>query len=97
MQLSAQEIVLIKRVLKKKKNQGFVKWKGYSDAFNSWVTLTDLETCISISIMLGSRLKTVVRTILSFLGIYEDGLLERVYVGKTTVISNILLQPGWLD
>ena len=37
LQLSAQEIFRIERVLEKKKNQVFVKWKGYSDAFNSWV------------------------------------------------------------
>ena len=43
LQLSAQEIFRIERVLKKKKNQVFVKWKGYSDVFNSWVPLTDLE------------------------------------------------------
>ena len=43
LQLSAQEIVRIERVHKKKKNQEFPKWKGYSDAFNSWVRLTDLE------------------------------------------------------
>ena len=42
-QLSAQEFFRIERVLKKKKNQIFVKWKGHSDAFNSWVPLTDLE------------------------------------------------------
>ena len=43
LQLSVQEMFRIERVLKKKKNQVFVKWKGYSDAFNSWVPLTDLE------------------------------------------------------
>ena len=43
LQLSAQEIFRIERVLKKKKDQVFIKWKGYSDAFNSWVELTDLE------------------------------------------------------
>ena len=42
MQLSVQEIFRIEQVLKKK-NQVFVKWKAYSDAFNSWVPLTDLE------------------------------------------------------
>ena len=31
LQLSAQEIFRIERVCKKKKNQVFVKWKGYSD------------------------------------------------------------------
>ena len=44
------------------RNQVFVKWKGYSDAFNLWVPLTDFEA-----------LKTVVKTILSSCGIYEDG------------------------
>ena len=46
--------------------------------------------------MLGSQLKTVVKTVLSFLGIYEDSLSESG-CGKTTVIFNLLLQPGWLD
>ena len=75
LQLSAQECFRIERVLKKKKNQVFVKWKGYSDA---WVPLTDLEAWISISNMLSGQLKTVVKTILSFLGNYEDWLLEKV-------------------
>ena len=43
LQLSAQEIFRIERVFKKKKNQVFAKWKGYSDAFNSCVPSTDLE------------------------------------------------------
>ena len=41
--LCIQEMFRIERVLKKKKNQVFVKWKVYSDAFNSWAPLTDLE------------------------------------------------------
>ena len=43
LQLSVQEIFRIERVLRKKRNQVFVRWKGYSDAFNSWVPLTDHE------------------------------------------------------
>ena len=43
LQLSAQEVFRVERVLKKKKNHVFVKWKCYSDAFNLWVSLTDLE------------------------------------------------------
>ena len=45
LQLSAQEIFRsrIGRVLKKRKNQVFAKWKSYSDAFNSCIPLTDLE------------------------------------------------------
>ena len=31
-----EEIFRVEGVLKKKKNQVFFKWKGYSDAFNSW-------------------------------------------------------------
>ena len=47
--------------------------------------------------MLGGQLKTIVKTTLSFLKVCEDGFLERVDVGKTTVIFNLLLQPDWLD
>ena len=43
LQLSAEESFRTECVLKKKKNQVFVKWKGYNDAFNSSVPLTDLE------------------------------------------------------
>ena len=39
--LSVQEVFHIERVLRKKK-QVYVKWKGYSDVFNSWMPLTDL-------------------------------------------------------
>ena len=44
LQLSVQEIFRIERVFRKKKNQVYVKWKGYSDAFNSWIPLADLES-----------------------------------------------------
>ena len=37
-----QELQLSVLVLKKKKNQDFGKWIGYSNAFNSWMPLTDL-------------------------------------------------------
>ena len=43
LQPSVQETFRIERVLRKKNNQVYVKWKGYSDAFNSRVPLTDLE------------------------------------------------------
>ena len=43
LQLSVQEIFRIERVLRKKKNQVYVKWKGYSNAFNSWIPVADLE------------------------------------------------------
>ena len=41
--LSAQKIFRIERVIRKKKNQVYVKWKGYSNAFNSWIPVADLE------------------------------------------------------
>ena len=43
LQLSIQKIFCIERVLRKKKNQVYVKWKGYSNAFNSWIPVADLE------------------------------------------------------
>ena len=43
LRLRALETFRFERVLKKKKNQVSVKWKGYSDAFNSWVPLVDRE------------------------------------------------------
>ena len=74
--------IFVSNEYSRKKNQVFVKWKCYSDVFNSWAPLTDLDVWISKSNMLGGQLKTVGKTILSFLGIYEDWLLERVEVGK---------------
>ena len=41
--LSVQEIFRIERVLRKKKNQVYVKWKGYSNVFNSWMPVAYLE------------------------------------------------------
>ena len=43
LQLSVHEIFRIERVLRKKKNQVYVKWKDYSNAFNSWIPVTRLE------------------------------------------------------
>ena len=43
LQLSVQEIFRIVRVLRKKKNIVYVKWKGYSNAFNSKVPVARLE------------------------------------------------------
>ena len=82
LQSSVQEIFRIERVLRKKKNQVYVKWKGYSNAFNSWIPVADLEAWISVSGMIGSQLETAVKTTLSFLKVCEDWLLERVDVEK---------------
>ena len=30
-------IVINKKVINKKRNKLYVKWKGYSDSFNSWI------------------------------------------------------------
>ena len=43
LQLSVQEIFRIERVLRKKRNQVYVKWKGYSNEFNSWKLVAGLE------------------------------------------------------
>ena len=43
LQMSVQEIFRIECVLRKKKNQVYVKWKGYSNAFNLWIPVACLE------------------------------------------------------
>ena len=42
-ELSLQEIFRIERVLRKKKDHVYVKWKGYSNAYNSWIPVARLE------------------------------------------------------
>ena len=39
----AQKIYRIEQVLKRGKDRVFVKWKGYSSAFNSWILLADVD------------------------------------------------------
>ena len=34
--------VRIKKVIKKKGNKLYVKWKGYHNLFNSWIDKTDI-------------------------------------------------------
>ena len=43
--LAKQEIYRIEKVIRRdyKKKQALVKWKGYSEKFNSWVPLSDLK------------------------------------------------------
>ena len=43
LQLSVHETFRIERVIRKKKSQVYAKWKGFSNAFNSWVPVADLE------------------------------------------------------
>ena len=65
--------------------------------FTLWISLTDLEAWISVSNMLSSQLKTVMKTT-PFLPRSLQGLvIGKGGCGKTTVIFNLLLQPGWLD
>ena len=42
LQTIVQEIYRIERVLERGKDRVFVKWKGYSSAFNSWIPLADV-------------------------------------------------------
>ena len=42
LQKTKQQIYRIEKIIKKEKGRSFVKWKGYSDKFNSWVDNKDL-------------------------------------------------------
>ena len=96
LQLSIQEIFRIERVIRKKKNQVYVKWKGYSNAFNSWIPVARLEAWISVSGMLGSQLETAMKTVLSFFKVCGDWLLERVDVEKLPWFSiSCFNLAGW--
>ena len=43
LQKTDQNTFRVEKVLRKKKDQAFVKWSGYPTKFNSWIPLTDLE------------------------------------------------------
>ena len=42
LQKTSQELFRIEKVIKKEKKKSLVKWKGYSDDFNSWVDNKDI-------------------------------------------------------
>lgn len=42
LQKTTQDVYRIEKVIKSKGNKVLVKWKGYSDEFNSWVDKNEL-------------------------------------------------------
>ena len=40
---TSQEKFRIEKVLKRKGNKLYIKWKGYDNSFNSWINEKDLE------------------------------------------------------
>ena len=42
LQKTNQEKFKIEKVIKKKENKRYVKWKGYENSFNSWIDKKDL-------------------------------------------------------
>ena len=42
LQKTSQELFRIEKVIKRGKEKSLVKWKGYSDDFNSWVDNRDI-------------------------------------------------------
>ena len=42
LQKTSQQEFRIERVIKKKRNKLYVKWKGYDNSFNSWIDEKDL-------------------------------------------------------
>ena len=43
LQGTVQEIFRIERFIRRAGNRAYVKWKGYSNAFNSWISAADIE------------------------------------------------------
>ena len=43
LQKTEQQVFRIEKIIKEEKGKSFVKWKGYSDKFNSWVDNKDLK------------------------------------------------------
>ena len=42
LQKTNQEVFIIEKVLKRKSDKMYVKWKGYNNSFNSWIDKKDL-------------------------------------------------------
>ena len=43
LQKTNQEQIRIQKVIKRKGDKLFVKWKGYDNSFNSWIDKKDIE------------------------------------------------------
>ena len=43
LQKANQEQIRIQKVIKRKGDKLFVKWKGYDNSFNSWIDKKDIE------------------------------------------------------
>ena len=43
LQATAQQIFRIERVIRRAGNRAYVKWRGYSNVFNSWIPLQNIE------------------------------------------------------
>ena len=43
LQKASQEKLRIEKVLKRKGDKLYIKWKGYHNSFNSWIDKKDLE------------------------------------------------------
>ena len=39
---NTSEVYIIEKIIRKKKNKYFVKWRNYSNDFNSWVDKDDI-------------------------------------------------------
>ena len=42
LQRTNQQIYRIEKIIKRKGNKLYVKWKGYDDSFNSWIKKKDI-------------------------------------------------------
>ena len=48
LQKTSQEEFRIEKVIKRKDDEIYVKWKGYDNSFNSWINKKDLIKLVNI-------------------------------------------------
>ena len=41
----------MEKVLKRQKGQALVKWKGWTDKYNSWVAIKELKNCDDVLVL----------------------------------------------